>query len=95
VLHQALDELRCDADHRDRGDVVKIDPQPRIAHALDHFGKVTVETVIGDILVVKRRQHQHTGAAGLDRVLSESHRIGQGTATGAGHHARRIEACRE
>ena len=51
--------------------MVEIDSQTRIADALHHFAVVTVEAFFADVLVIKRRQHQHTGATVFSRMRGE------------------------
>src|SRR5438132_12727154 len=57
---EALDQSRGDANHRDRRHVVEINFQSRITDPLHNFAEITVETFLTHILVIKRRQHQHT-----------------------------------
>ena len=45
-----------------------------------------------DTLIIKRGQHQHAAHPQLDRMGCGPHRIGQGAACRARHHARRIQA---
>src|SRR5207247_4063158 len=92
---EALDQFWCDTDDRYRWNVVEIDFQTRIADALNHVAKVTVKTFVADVLVIKRRQHQHTCATVFYRMRSERDRLGDGAATGARHHAQRIDAGRD
>jgi hypothetical protein len=75
--------------------MVEINFQTRIADALHHFAEITVETFFADVLIIKRRQHQHTGATVSDRMRGELHCLGDRAATGARHHAGRIDAGRD
>jgi hypothetical protein len=61
---------------------------------LHDFAEVTVETFFADVLVIKRRQHQHTGAAVFHRKCRYRDRFDNRAATGARHHAQWIEAGR-
>ena len=62
---EALDQSRGDANHRHRRNVVEINFQSRITDALHNFAEIAVETFFADILVIKRRQHQHARATVL------------------------------
>jgi hypothetical protein len=75
--------------------MVEVNFQTRIADALHYFAEVTVETFVADVFVIKRRQHQHTGATVFYRMSGERDCLGDRAATGAGHHAGRIDAGRD
>src|SRR5207247_3241587 len=68
---QALDQSRGDANHCDRRNVVEINFQARITNALHNFAEIAVETFFADILVIKRRQHQHARATVPGRLCGE------------------------
>src|SRR5207245_8637887 len=91
VRKEALNQSSGDANHCDRRNVVEINFQSRITDALHNFAEVAAETFFADILVVKRRQHQHARGTVLDRLFGELDRFHDGTATGPWHHARRID----
>src|SRR5436190_543215 len=72
--------------------MVEVNSKSRIADALHHFAEVTVETFFADVLIIKRRQHQHPSATMFYCMRSELDCLGDRAATGAGHHAGRIGA---
>src|SRR4029077_3287866 len=75
-FYETLYQFWCDTDHRYRRNMVQVNSQTRIADALHHFAEVTVETFVADVLVIKRRQHQHTGATVFHRMRRELDRFG-------------------
>src|SRR6267142_2354288 len=94
-LEQPLDEPERDRHLGHRGDVVDVHAQPPVAHPLDHLREAPEEPVVGDALVVERRQHQHPARAQLHGVRGELHRIGERAAAGARHEPPRIDAARD
>src|SRR5207247_9972227 len=91
-FQEALDQFWCDTDDRHRWNMVEINSETRIADALHHFAEVTVQTFFADVLVIKRWQHQHTGATVFYRTRGEFDCFGDRAATGGRHHVGRIEA---
>src|SRR4029077_4184884 len=67
-FQEALDQFWCDTNGRDRWNMVKVNSQTPIADALHHLAEVTVEAFFADVLIIKRRQHQHTGATVFYRM---------------------------
>ena len=55
--------------------MIEINSQARVTDALHHFAKVTVEPFFADILVTKRRQHQHTSATVFHCVRCQLDRL--------------------
>jgi hypothetical protein len=68
-------------------DVIEINTQPRIADPFDQLAEEGEQAVVGDLLVIERRQGQHAGAAARHCGTAERDRVGQGAAAGAGKHA--------
>ena len=54
--------------------MIEVNSQTRIADTLHNFAEVTVETFFAHVLI-KRRQHQHTGATVLNRTCRERDRF--------------------
>src|SRR5205814_9384345 len=77
------------------GNVIEINFQSRITDALYDFAEIAVETFLGDILVIERRQHQHARATVPDRLCGELDRFHDRAATGSRHHARWIDPGRD
>jgi hypothetical protein len=57
--------------------VIQVDRQAFVADPLDNFRVVREQAVVGDILEIERRHHQHAGRAILNRVPGQCHRIAQ------------------
>src|SRR5204863_3218217 len=70
-FQEALDQFWCDTDDRHRWNMVEVNFQARVADALHDFAEVMVETFFADVLVIKRRQHQHTSATMSYRMRRE------------------------
>ena len=75
--------------------MIEINFKSHITDALHHFAEVAVETFFADILVIERRQHQHTRATVLDRLCGELDRFHERAAAGSRHHAQRIDPGRD
>src|SRR6266852_7105820 len=94
-LEQPLDQPERYRHLGDRGDVVDVQAEPPVAHPLDHLREALEEAVVGDALVVKRRQHQHPARPQLHGVRGEPHRIGERAGACARHEPPRIDAARD
>jgi len=77
LAEQPLDQAERDRHLRHRRDVIQVELQPLVADALDHLGEIAVQAFVGHVLVVEGRQHQHAGAAHLERRAGELHRVRQ------------------
>ena len=67
--------------------MVQVKLQPLVADALDHLGEIAVQALVGHALVVEGRQHQHAGAAELDRGARHLDRVAERAVAGARHQA--------
>src|SRR6516164_8061729 len=67
-FHETFHQIWCDPDGRHRRYMIKINSQTGVADALHDFAEVTVETFFGNVPIIKRRQHQHTGATMSHRM---------------------------
>ena len=83
---QLLDQAEADRHAGILRNVIQVDPEAVVADTLDDFGIGAEQPVVGDRLVIERRQHQHAGGAHLDRLSGQLHRVGNGAAAGAGDH---------
>src|SRR5690606_11193523 len=92
VGQKAFDQLERDRDAGYGRDVVQVDTQCVVADPVDDLGKVAVQPLVADVLVVERRQHEYAGTAELHGPLRQRHRVGDGAASCTGHHARGIDA---
>ena len=72
--------------------MVQVNFQTRVADTLHDFAEVTVQTFFADVLIIKRRQHQHTATTMLYRMRREIDCLYDRAATGARHHPRRLDA---
>src|SRR6266542_3776887 len=87
---ETLDQPHRDAHLRDGRDVIEVDAQTPVSHALDDLREILEEPVVGDALVVERREHEHAPAAEFHGMRSEPYRIGESAASRARHHAGRV-----
>ena len=95
LAEQPLDQAERDWHLRHRRDVIQVKLQPLVADALDHLGEIAVQAFVGQVLVIEGRQHQHAGAAHLERRAGELHRVGQRAMPGARHQRRGRNAARD
>ena len=74
------------------GIVIEDDFQARITDALHHFAVGGEDAVIGDVLVVERRQHHHGVDADRERVARQRDGVAERGNAGAGQKPPRRDA---
>ena len=75
--------------------MVEVEVEIRAAEALDHLIEAREQRLVGNVLVVERRQHQHARDALGQRVAAEPQAVGQRAAAGADQDPARRQAGRE
>ena len=58
----------------------------------DDLSEIGIETIVGDVFVVKGRQHQDTTASLIDGMPGQTDAVRQSTTSGARHHTRWVDA---
>ena len=72
--------------------MIEVDLQGIIADSLNDFRNAGIDAVVADVLVLKGRQHEHATTAQFGGMCRKANGIGQRAASGAGHHAFRIDS---
>src|SRR5262245_25954952 len=65
-FQEPLDNAKRDGHVSHRRNVIEVHTEASVSHAIEDFSKAPVKTIVSQILVVKRGQHQHARAAQLD-----------------------------
>src|SRR2546425_97003 len=91
-LHQPSDHAERDRDLRHLRDVVQVHAKLRLCRAVDGLREAAEEPLLGHVLVIERRQHQHAGATRARCFAREADGIGERAASRARDQLLRREA---
>ena len=65
--------------------MIEVDPQAFVADLLNDLRIVGKKPIIRGILIIERRQHQHSAGAGLDRQFGQDYSVSERAAASARH----------